>query len=731
MHRTCLKDIPDHLMLALKRFSFDHETYSRYKINDYFAFPMSIDMTPYTFDRLAHPEKSLPEDMFDLVGVIVHKGQAEHGHYISYIRARPLADGETPTWLLFDDSDVTVFDPKDLGEACFGGPANKDSNVIYGPSVKSYNAYMLFYQRRSSIQQHPWATEGSKNLRNVPVVPDMASEVTQDNRAHLERYSLFGESSREYVRCLIGKLKKLDHDDAQHELQGKLLGTIWKYLTHIWVRTKDIPGLEEAMAMLRDLGSECKLCCYTSIRWMIRARVSTSYWSEDILRDLLLKINQPKVRGLFRSFIIEAIKQIRDNEGFYGADITKYEPTLTGTGAIVVLTRLAQFIPADLVYNFRAWDDYFGLMADIAALGPQESLALISEGVLTYCFELILCGAGYPHEIEGIHYREILQMMKRKPKPSWNQLIRLTAILLDYVDMKRDAISDSEARNRLDWHRKDGVPWTDHEELMVMDFNKKDGGLVWFGQVLEKWNTEDDGFPPGDIVKSLLRGKSALVHAVVQTFVNSIKDFENRYADPFLRCAKFLPIYLSDRTLLEEVFRTMRQCSRDANGTGYSSSDGYNGEYCHRFWYTVYQITMGKLDARLDDRRFFDQHFLDTCPEWGPVLLAYTDDWQVGRRTQLLLTEAIFKSGRNLLSTDIRSLNDMDVVVTLTFWGCERQVRLYSAMGDRVWQQWMSPIYHIMAECVSHLQQVAEEEFEQEPDTIAENENIFSRFDGK
>ena len=37
--RVCLKTLPDHLLLTLKRFEFDYETMNKVKVNDYCEFP--------------------------------------------------------------------------------------------------------------------------------------------------------------------------------------------------------------------------------------------------------------------------------------------------------------------------------------------------------------------------------------------------------------------------------------------------------------------------------------------------------------------------------------------------------------------------------------------------------------------------------------------------------------------------------------------------------------------
>jgi len=54
--------------------------------------------------------------IYELVGVLVHSGNADSGHYYSYIKQRG-----TERWLEFNDTRVTEFDAKNLPKECFGG----------------------------------------------------------------------------------------------------------------------------------------------------------------------------------------------------------------------------------------------------------------------------------------------------------------------------------------------------------------------------------------------------------------------------------------------------------------------------------------------------------------------------------------------------------------------------------------------------------------------------------
>lgn len=49
------------------------------------------------------------------MGVIVHAGGANAGHYISFIKSR-----ESNKWFEFDDEKVSFFNEQDLKDECFG-----------------------------------------------------------------------------------------------------------------------------------------------------------------------------------------------------------------------------------------------------------------------------------------------------------------------------------------------------------------------------------------------------------------------------------------------------------------------------------------------------------------------------------------------------------------------------------------------------------------------------------
>ena len=173
--RTCMQKLPNILVIALKRFEIDYNTMQHSKINERVEFPMELDMNKYTdkelekIDLLKEMEEmnwsyeDLPEDKkqiydfkypeqyytYSLRGIVVHMGEANSGHYYSYIK-----DTRTGEWYEFNDTLVTPFDPEDMDEKAFGGEYGETSKYSRWRSsgLKPYNAYMLLYERNYYIE---------------------------------------------------------------------------------------------------------------------------------------------------------------------------------------------------------------------------------------------------------------------------------------------------------------------------------------------------------------------------------------------------------------------------------------------------------------------------------------------------------------------------------------------------------------------------------------------------
>ncbi len=194
--RTAVSALPDMLVLSLKRFDLDYNTFETVKLNSRCEFGESLNMKQYTLeakeilesvraeesksdggsmmdlgenDANEDPDKDplsvLPDEDYEykLAGVLVHAGVAQGGHYYSFIKHRV-----SNKWYRFDDEDVTSFDPALIEQECFGGKVKKETkfpngNVHIVESEQFANALMLFYEKVK-----PVIFEESTEKKNIP-----------------------------------------------------------------------------------------------------------------------------------------------------------------------------------------------------------------------------------------------------------------------------------------------------------------------------------------------------------------------------------------------------------------------------------------------------------------------------------------------------------------------------------------------------------------------------------
>lgn len=117
--RMCLKKLPDHLIVVLKRFDFDFDLMMKAKINDRCEFPFKLDLQQYSQQGLKRQEgRAGPEDEeypasyyeYKLSGVVIHMGSADSGHYYSFIQEREKDVPEDKRWYEFNDTFVQYID---------------------------------------------------------------------------------------------------------------------------------------------------------------------------------------------------------------------------------------------------------------------------------------------------------------------------------------------------------------------------------------------------------------------------------------------------------------------------------------------------------------------------------------------------------------------------------------------------------------------------------------------
>jgi ubiquitin carboxyl-terminal hydrolase 9/24 len=239
--RTAISTLPNMLILSLKRFDLDYNTFETVKLNSRCAFGQTLNMKRYTLEGLEAMEQAgqaaqedgpdvmdtgtdesamshLPDDDYEykLAGVLVHAGVAQGGHYYSFIKDR--YPGSEEKWYRFDDEDVTPFDPASIEVECFGGKVKKETKWPNGQvhtveSEQYANALMLFYEKVKPTETPPPTKEEKKDVNKKPIPKNIVMtsgydvfepDVRRSNATHRWQTFLFDAEFQAFLKGLLG-----------------------------------------------------------------------------------------------------------------------------------------------------------------------------------------------------------------------------------------------------------------------------------------------------------------------------------------------------------------------------------------------------------------------------------------------------------------------------------------------------------------------------------------------
>lgn len=497
--RTCLKDVPDNLIFHLKRFDFDIGTMQRSKINDLFEFPMRIDVNPYTLDHMDGKQESPREDMFDLVGVLLHKGVAEHGHYFSYIRSRPSIAGEPPRWFCFDDADVTEFSPSEIKEKCYGGLIDpKEISYLDGPPLlKGYNAYMLFYQRAGTIENQAPLVSAEEQPPKVAVPEHIAQSIRVQNDVLLREYTVFDQTHLEFLKQLLDQLpsNKRRKCSKSHEFEDCAIRTALMYLHQVFARNKDVPEFQHFLDYVQDAISGCHMCKLTAIRVIFpdQSELDSDF---SIISDLLIRSTVGKIRQSFSDFVADILSDLKGHaavsEQDYGVakDDESFDPAFPFYGDTSVIMRVVQAMAYHLDHipaNTRSWDHFFGFLCSIAGLGIGEKAALLEYKIFTKCLELVVMKYDILSEVSR-GWKWLSKVMDKRPIPH-NKLIELIWMVMDALDLSHpEAIESDDRISDFDAERQT-FPLVPEEYYMLTNRHPDHDIPYFLYRILEIWDT--------------------------------------------------------------------------------------------------------------------------------------------------------------------------------------------------------------------------------------------------
>jgi hypothetical protein len=400
LKRAAIKSLPNTLIIGLKRFEFDFETMRRIKVNDLFEFPHRFSAQPWTREGLQRrenkdkdPKTMLPllEDdayEYELVGVLVHSGTAESGHYYSFIKER-----SSPQWLFFNDTGVEHFDERQLPSHTYGGQETTSTwdsmlgRYVVRPGLRSYSAYMLFYQRK----YRPVAPNAADWLPPLDVLPPAEASKLVPRRVYDDIWARNAQYhsdralySPEYFSFVLDLLKTgIDGTEQPGAYSGDIatncielgLRFACETLFHSRERDKVMKGLLELLrpALMTNPRAACAFLDALTSR--------ASHW----LKGYTLDCDVEETRIAFFDLVTAALSAVRPASAEpMAVDGANGPQALT----LRLLEALWQHMPT-ISSHWRTFDQYFRLLEEIARLGATERHWLLAHNAITELAEFL------------------------------------------------------------------------------------------------------------------------------------------------------------------------------------------------------------------------------------------------------------------------------------------------------------------------------------------------------
>ncbi|ETI27708.1 hypothetical protein G647_00157 [Cladophialophora carrionii CBS 160.54] len=602
--RACLKDVPDNLIFNLKRFDYDIMTGMRTKVNDEFQFPDTLDMAPYTLARLSDEQQSGEPDYFQLTGVIVHSGTADSGHYYSFIRQRPTIKGVHQAWVQFNDQDVGLFDPNQMRDNCFGGIS--EAGFYHLP--KFYSAYMLFYQRTSSIEkiEGQYRLHDAINPVRVPLTPGMEQHIAKQNELYLRSYCAQDPAHAQFVLRLLEHMRRgVEKCSEDHTLESKTINMVLEYVHTISSRFKELPSVEETVNVLLGYVAQCSECARTVANWFRTNRVL-----EDVVVRSPLQVVRKNFANLFISVFArlhELLTELDPNDDEHQRLSTEYSSWLKS--CLSQMSKLWDVVTK----NGRPWTDYFNILYHIHRLGDQETIWILEEDFLEKLIDMIMmhvAGSDFPLSRRlKARYILYLNARERNRQFPYQVLIRVLASLLQRIDLHLPA---DEGYRTFD--KKIGLTTA---ESQALGLNKIPPDLEWLRRLIIGRHNQT----AQDVIVSIFASDKRLSHYLANLLTHGLNDRSVNIASCFTRPTLVFCEFCPTES---KVFELAQSALESIATVGIE----YGKEY---YEFVEVLLKIDNVSCNLASS-FLEELMLQTVSQWAPTLLLAPTEGQFNTR---------------------------------------------------------------------------------------------------
>ncbi|CAD8116913.1 unnamed protein product [Paramecium sonneborni] len=374
--RQLLAQLPNVLILHLQRIVFNLDTFMNEKINSRLEFPINLDLAQYTINQDQCTQ-------YKLVGIVVHLGTADVGHYFSYIDIK-----SQDQWLEFNDHKIKEFKLKQMENECFGGQSNLDynDNDVWGNGFRenSQNAYMLIYEKvekdkiqlqfntQEELQEQLSKFENYSIQSNNVLLVDYNSfkqyipskyqkKVNSDNQQFLLERNLFNQ---EFMKFILDISDFVNSDNA-----NVIIEILIRFNYDLLARAYENSILEQFNTKIVQLIQQYPNPNYLDLIY---------FGKQAKVQDLLLVCPESRTRKYFGKMLSILFNQTIQIQGEITQKIQE--------GLDQLFLMLQDQVPK----NWTRFDQYFQFWLDFIQEGKLQIQYCLQKDMILYMIDFIL-----------------------------------------------------------------------------------------------------------------------------------------------------------------------------------------------------------------------------------------------------------------------------------------------------------------------------------------------------
>ncbi|XP_072930018.1 ubiquitin carboxyl-terminal hydrolase puf isoform X2 [Epargyreus clarus] len=417
--RACFKKLPRILCFNTMRYTFNMLTMLKEKVNTHFSFPMRLDMSGYVEKHLMpaqyQEEKRKSEELkkeseggstpegednseteeyyeYELIGVTVHTGTADGGHYYSFIRDREHEHADR--WLLFNDAEVKPFDPAHIAAECFGGEmTSKTYDSVTDKFMdfsfeKTNSAYMLFYElspprpprgsdsgqleeaQSSTAEESPSPSVERRSSDPPPAIalpPDLLKWIWDDNMQFLHDKNIFQHAYFTFMGQMCSSVPQ-----SLLTLRPEITEVAARLSTSFFIETFIHAKEKPTMVSWVELVTKQFNSSAAASEWFLGHMADDTWWPMQVL----IKCPNQMVRQMFQRLCMHVIQRLRSSHcALYLQGMEEGEDN-SKLGEASCVTRFIRML-LSLMENgarshLRHLTEYFSLLYEFSKMGEEE-----------------------------------------------------------------------------------------------------------------------------------------------------------------------------------------------------------------------------------------------------------------------------------------------------------------------------------------------------------------------